>query len=107
MKNWPKVMECYYQSWNCTNLAPELYQICMIFATTKKLSNDVESLHFPRFPQNTVNAKQVIEIVVENKEMVTGELNILSSLWEPCFNTHRVWLCLTQVLLFMRGLMSS
>ena len=39
-------MEFCYQSWNLINFAPELYQICMFFATTKKLSNDIDSPHF-------------------------------------------------------------
>ena len=39
-------MEYCYQSWNFTNFAPKLYQICTFFATTKTCI-DVESLHFP------------------------------------------------------------
>ena len=31
------------------NFAPELYQICTFLAATKKLSIDLESLHFPMF----------------------------------------------------------
>ena len=46
-KNWQKFMEFCHQSWNFTNFGPELYQICMFFATAKKLSMDVESPHFP------------------------------------------------------------
>ena len=42
MNNWPKVMKF----WNFT---PELYEICKIFATTEKLSINVESLHFLMF----------------------------------------------------------
>ena len=42
-------MEFCYQSWKFTNFTPELYQICMLFATTKNLSIDVESLHFLMF----------------------------------------------------------
>ena len=60
MKNWPKVMEFCDQLWNLTNFVPELYQrhtcigpslyqICIFFVTTKKLSSDLESLHFPTF----------------------------------------------------------
>ena len=49
MRNWPEVMEFYDQSWIFTNFAPELYQICMLFATTTKLSIDVESPHFLMF----------------------------------------------------------
>ena len=48
-KDWPKVMEFCDQSWNFTNLAPNFYQICMNFATTKKLSSNLESPHFPIF----------------------------------------------------------
>ena len=35
MRNWPKVMEYRDKSWNFIDFDPELYQICMIFATTK------------------------------------------------------------------------
>ena len=49
MKNWPKVMEFCSQSWNFTNFAPELDQICIFVATTKKLSIDVESPLFLTF----------------------------------------------------------
>ena len=59
MKICPKVMEFCYQSSNFvishqifTNFAPELHQICTFFATTKKLSINVESLHF-----QTISAK--------------------------------------------------
>ena len=31
MKNWPKVMEFCLQSWNFTNFAPKMYQICVFF----------------------------------------------------------------------------
>ena len=40
-------MEFCDQSGNCTNIAPEFYQICMFFPSIKKLSIGVESLHFP------------------------------------------------------------
>ena len=49
MKNWPKVMESCDRSGNFTNFAPELYQICMFLATTKKLSIDVEIRIFQCF----------------------------------------------------------
>ena len=62
MKNWPKVMEFCYQSWNFTNFAPELYQICIFFATNKKLSMDVESTFL------TFSAKSIREMVMENEE---------------------------------------
>ena len=48
MTKWPKVMK-FYQSCHFTNFAPKLYHMCMSFATTKKLSIDVESPHFPMF----------------------------------------------------------
>ena len=44
---WPKVMEFWDQSWNFTNPPPP--PNCTNFATTKKLSINVESLHFPMF----------------------------------------------------------
>ena len=45
-------MEFCDQSWNFTNFAPELFQICIFFVTTigtKKSSSDQESPQFPRF----------------------------------------------------------
>ena len=42
-------MEFYDQSGKFTNFATESYQIYMLFATTKKLSIDVESQHFLMF----------------------------------------------------------
>ena len=39
----------------------------MFFATTKKLSSDVENMHFPH---NAAKAKWRREMVMENKEMV-------------------------------------
>ena len=45
VKHWQEVVEFCYQSWNFTNFAPELYQICSI----KKLGIDVERPHFPTF----------------------------------------------------------
>ena len=49
MKNWPKVMEFCAQSWNFSNFAPKLCQICIFLASTKKLSSDLESPHFLTF----------------------------------------------------------
>ena len=46
MKNWPKIK---FQSWDFTNFASKMYQICMFFATSKKLSIDVESLRFQTY----------------------------------------------------------
>ena len=40
----------------------------MYFATTKKLSIDVESLHFPMFSTNATNAKSRREVVMDNYE---------------------------------------
>ena len=37
MQNWPKVMEFSYQSWHFTNFTLQLYEICMLFATTNTL----------------------------------------------------------------------
>ena len=76
MKNWPKVMEFCDQSWNFTNFNPELYQMCMSFATTKKLSIDVESLIFQRV---FCKMKQM----QNREERWKSWKNIMSSLWEP------------------------
>ena len=50
------VMELYYQSWNF-NFAPEVCHICLFFATTKKLSINVESPHFPTFSAKRSDCK--------------------------------------------------
>ena len=49
MKNWPKVMELCYQSWNLINFAHELYQICMFLPALRNQSIDIESPHFRMF----------------------------------------------------------
>ena len=49
MEHWPKIMEFCDQSWNFTNFAPKLCQFCMFLVTSKKLSSDLESPHFPLF----------------------------------------------------------
>ena len=58
-------MTFWDQSWNFSNVAPELHQICTFFATIKKLSIVLESPHFPTF-----SAKSRREMVMENQEMV-------------------------------------
>ena len=91
MKNWPKVMEFYEQSWKFTNLAPKLYLISKVFfAATKKLCIDVESPHFLTFSAKCHEGK------IENRDghgklrndhgkvMEKSWKNMLSSLWEPC-----------------------
>ena len=72
MKNWPRV-----------NFDPELYQICkknLVTTITKKLSDDLESLHFLTFSTKRTNAKLGREMVMENQEMVMekSQKNILS-----------------------------
>ena len=49
MKIWPKVMEFCYQIVNFTYLPLNCTKFVCFFATTKKLSINVESLLFPRF----------------------------------------------------------
>ena len=44
-----KIMELCDHLWNFINFAPELYQMCMFFASTKNLSINVDSLHFLTF----------------------------------------------------------
>ena len=85
MKNWPKVMEFCDHSWNFTNFPKELYQICMFLVATKKLINNLESPHFPKFSAKCRESGR--KIVMENQEMVMEKSwkNILSSLWEPCY----------------------
>ena len=57
----------------------------MFFVTAKKLSSNLESLHFPMFSANVANAKSGREMVMENQEMVMEKSwkNMLSSMWEP------------------------
>ena len=55
MKKLPKSIESCYHSWN---FAPELYQICIFFATTKKLSTDVGSCS-PYFPNAFCTSPQM------------------------------------------------
>ena len=69
MTIWPNVMEFCYQSWNLSNFPPELYQICMLFATSKNLSISVESPHFPMFAAKRRDAKSIRELVMEKLEM--------------------------------------
>ena len=42
-------MEFCDRLWNFTKFAPKLYQICIFFVTTKKLSCDLKSPHFLTF----------------------------------------------------------
>ena len=56
MKNWPEVEFCD-QSWNLSNVAPELHQMCTFIATTKKLSINLESPHFPTFTAKCYKCK--------------------------------------------------
>ena len=43
------------------------------FVTAKKLSSNLESLHFLIFSQNVANAKSGREMVIENREIVMGK----------------------------------
>ena len=52
---WQRVMEFCYQSWNFTNFPPKLYEMCMSFAATKKISIRVEVCIFQCFLQNASN----------------------------------------------------
>ena len=63
MKIWPKVMEFCYQIVNFTYLPLNCTKFVCFFATTKKLSINVESLGFL---QNATNAKSIREMVMEN-----------------------------------------
>ena len=49
VKHWQEVVEFCYQSWNFTNFAPELYQICSFLPALGILSINVERPHFPTF----------------------------------------------------------
>ena len=51
------VMEFCFQSWNFINFAPKIDQICVSFAATKKLSINVERLHFPTFSAKRCKCK--------------------------------------------------
>ena len=39
----------FYQSWNFTNFVPQFHQICIFVVTAKKLSSNLERLHFLTF----------------------------------------------------------
>ena len=81
-------MEFCYQSWNSTNFTPELYQICMFFATAKKLRTNVESQRV-FFTSSTKCLKcQIDNRDVHEKSRNGHRKNILSSLWEPCSYTY-------------------
>ena len=73
-------MEFCDQSWNLINFAPQLDQICTFFATTKKLSIDIKSPHFPTFSAKCRQYK--IEKRIESMEKSWKD--IFLSLWEPC-----------------------
>ena len=49
MKNLPKVMEFYDQSWNFISFVSKFYQICIFSVAAKKLSSNLESLYFQTF----------------------------------------------------------
>ena len=49
MKNLPKVMEFCDQPWNFTKKIPKILPNLYFFVTAKKLSNNLESPHFPEF----------------------------------------------------------
>ena len=70
METWPKVMEFCYQSWNFTIFVPELYQICMFCATTKKVSIVCRMSTFSEvFQCDVANAKSIREMVMEKSCM--------------------------------------
>ena len=70
VKNWLKVLEFCEQSQDFTNFPPKLYQICTCFATTKKSSINIESLHFLTFSIKCRKKKLRKETVMENQETV-------------------------------------
>ena len=58
VKNWPKVMELCLSVMEFYQFCPKMYQICMCFTATKKLSIDVKKKsHFQTLAQNAANAK--------------------------------------------------
>ena len=83
MKHWPKVMEFCDHSWNFTNFAPKMYQICI---RLKKLSIDVENLHFPMFSAKCRKCK--IAKRDGHGKLTNGHGKVMGknvkSLWEPC-----------------------
>ena len=82
MKNWPKVMEFFNQSWN---FAPKFYKICMFLVTTKKLSSNLESPHFPMFSGKCRECKIGKRDGHEKSRNGHGKVmeKTLSSMWEP------------------------
>ena len=58
MKDWPKVWNFVISHGILSILPPKLYQICIFFlVTTRKLSSNLESLHFPTFSANCRECK--------------------------------------------------
>ena len=49
-------------------LPPNCTKFIFFWVNSKKLSSDLESLHFPMFSQNAVNSKSGREMVMENHE---------------------------------------
>ena len=50
-------MEFFHQPWNFTKFAPKFYQIRNFVVTTKKLSSNLESPHFPTFSAKCCKCK--------------------------------------------------
>ena len=73
-------MEFCYQSWDFTNFALKMYQICMLFATTKKLGINVESLYFPMFSIKCSKCK--IAKRDGHGRLISGHEKIMEKSWK-------------------------
>ena len=83
MKKWQKVMEFY-------QFSPQF--VLNFLITTKKLSSDLESLHFLIFSAKCHKFK-IEERDGHGKLKKWSWKNILSSLWEPCC-APLMWQCI-------------
>ena len=85
MENWPKSHGILLSVIEFYQFCPQMYQSCMFFATTKKLTIDLESLHFATCSVKCRICKITKRDGHEKLTNVHGKVmeNILSTLWEP------------------------
>ena len=58
-------------------LPPNCTKFVFFCSTLRKLSSDLESPHFPIFPQNAANSKSGREMVIENQEISKGHGKVM------------------------------
>ena len=113
-------MKCCDQSWNFTNFAPELYQICI---TTKKLSSHLESQHFTakrhkckirkREAHGKVMDKYLVKSVGTLLQLIFRLVDKVSGIWGhkvpiPNNTSHHLgFVCKLYMGIFTQGLLCS